>query len=722
MTRSHRFSRPAALTALSFFALAFSHAASDQAAAKKPAKNIDEEVVSLEPLNVVARSEEGYSPVAATQVGPLGARDLLDTPFAIGVVPSDLIRNTQAVTPDDIFKLNPVTQLNTPHTRFFTGVNMRGFSSASTKRIDGVPSTSSFLPVDVEDKESIEIITGLSGFLYGSGNVGGTINYVLKRPTATRLNRITVGNTSGANIYAHADLGGPLDADGKFGYRVNLLGQDGDTATDFQSLERRFISTAFDWHVSENLTLRLDASYSFKRLEGTEPYWTAAPGVDYPSAPDPDQYYGQPFSFTESIQHHIGGGFDWVITPDVKLRAGYAHREGTTDLTAVNNRLEGGGSYTAQASTWEYPDVVTDGGYVMLDWEVSTGPLDHRVTAGFYGDLDERTNYRSSAGGWAALPIPAATLDNPVYVNTPPPGATGPKYTAGRTINRNFVIGDSISVGERWTALLGLNRTTIADRAFNAAGATTTRYNETKVTPTVSLIFKPVERLSFYANYMESLEKGGTAPALSGGVPVVNAGEVMPPLMSDQYEIGAKARVGRVLLTAALFQIDKGLQYTDTTDPLAPVYVQDGRQVHRGLEFTATGKVLDSLTLVGGFTVLDAEVKDNASNPALEGKTPTNVAEVLAKAYAEYDVGERSGLILTGGLYYTGSQYVNTLNTDSVPSYVTADLGFRYESTLSGMPFVTRLNVSNITNEAYWMNSFYVGAPRTVRLSATLEF
>ncbi|HEY9249130.1 MAG TPA: TonB-dependent receptor, partial [Rariglobus sp.] len=492
---------------------------------------------------------------------------------------------------------------------------------------------------------------------------------------------------------------------------------------DLQSLERRFVSAAFDWKVGDRLTLRLDSSYSYKYLEGTEPYWTAAAGVKYPAAPDSHNYYGQPFTFTKSVQHHVGGGFDWTFSPDIKVRSGYARHEGTTDLAVVNNTLSATpGAYTAQASAWEYPDVTTDGGYLLLDWNFATGPLDHALTAGFYGDIDERTNFRSSAGGWGSVTFPVMDLDHPAYYNTPPADPAGAKYTAGRTINRNFVVGDSINLGRRWTALLGVNRTTIADRGFNAAGTATTRYAETEVTPTASLIFKPRENLSFYVNYMESLEKGGTAPALSGGFPVVNAGEIMPPLMSEQYELGAKTRLGGVFLTAALFQIDKGLQYTDVSVPAAPVYVQDGRQVHRGLEFTATGRVLDPLTLFGGLTLLDPEVKDNASNPALEGKSPTNVAKILAKAYAEYDIGAPSGFILTGGVYYTGPQYVDNLNTDRIPGYTTADLGFRHETVLGGLPVITRVLVTNVTDKNYWLNSYYIGAPRTLRVSATVKF
>ena len=43
----------------------------------------------------------------------------------------------------------------------------------------------------MEDLERVEVFSGLSGFLYGAGNVGGTVNYILKRPTSYYLNDVT---------------------------------------------------------------------------------------------------------------------------------------------------------------------------------------------------------------------------------------------------------------------------------------------------------------------------------------------------------------------------------------------------------------------------------------------------------------------------------------------------------------------------------------------------
>lgn len=101
-------------------------------------------------------------------------------------------------------------------------------------------------------------------------------------------------------------------------------------------------------------------------------------------------------------------------------------------------------------------------------------------------------------------------------------------------------------------------------------------YKKSAVTPSVSLVYKPIENLSLYTSYMEGFEQGGVAGDSYGGYAVVNAKTVMDPLTSEQIEVGAKLTLGDTLLTAALFDIDKGLEYYDLSDVTKPKYVQDG--------------------------------------------------------------------------------------------------------------------------------------------------
>jgi iron complex outermembrane receptor protein len=667
---------------------------------------------------------QGYRPSQVRQLGPLADLPLLDTPFSVNVTTSELLQNLQASKPDDAFRYNPVVQLQGPQSRFFTSVAMRGFSVGSTKRIDGVPSTTTYVNTDLEDKERIEVLTGLSGFLYGSGNVGGTINYVLKRPVYQPLARVTAGITEGSNLRVHGDFGGALDADGRLAYRLNAVAQGGDLRLDGQSLRRGLVSGALDWNLSDRLQLQFDASRSVYHMRGTEPFWDVDPGAAFPAAPDLHRAYGQPFTRTDTTQTQWGARLTWRASEALTVRTGLTQRKSDIDLIAANNLFVTGapGRYRVQASAWDYPDVQALGGFALVDGKLQTGGLRHKLTAGWYGDHDERTPFLSSAGGWATLTSAPMDIAAPTALTAPAFSIAGPKYIAQRSRYGNWVLGDHVEFNAQWSALVGLTHASITDTSYNAAGATTARYGDSRTTPSLALLFKPREHITLYANYMESLEKGGTAPLTAGGRAVVNAGAVLPPLLSKQAELGIKAELGNMLLTGALFQIDKGLQYTDTTtNPAAPVYVQDGRQVHKGVEFTASGRALPGLTLWGGVTLLDAQVTKQTATPALQGKTPANVAEVQAKLYAEQDIAAVPGLALTGGLLYTGKQQRDALNTQQLPAYTLLDAGLRYAAKVAGKPMVWRLSVANLTDKQYWLNGTYLGRPRTVSLSAQVD-
>ena len=175
-----------------------------------------------------------------------------------------------------------------------------------------------------------------------------------------------------------------------------------------------------------------------------------------------------------------------------------------------------------------------------------------------------------------------------------------------------------------------------------------------------------------------------------------------------------KAEVGDVLLTAALFDIEKAYEFVNSDN----TYTQDGRQIHRGVEFTATGSVTDNLTVLGGLTLLNADVKGGD----FDGKDPMNVASLLAKVYLEYELPTVEGFFLTGGVQHTGKQWANDANTDRLPSFTTLDLGLRYTTTQFGDPLTMRLSVTNVANKGYWQNSYYLGAPRTIAFSLQKQF
>ena len=136
---------------------------------------------------------------------------------------------------------------------------------------------------------------------------------------------------------------------------------------------------------------------------------------------------------------------------------------------------------------------------------------------------------------------------------------------------------------------------------------------------------------------MQGLAAGGTAPATftynNVTKPVVNANDMLSPSTSEQYEVGAKANLDGIDLTAALFRIDV---VNTEVDPADFVYKQDGREVHEGLELTGTGKITDRLTFVGGLTWMHAVIESATAAPLTNGKIPINVPDIDARAYFEY--------------------------------------------------------------------------------------
>ncbi|HWU33792.1 MAG TPA: TonB-dependent receptor [Methylovorus sp.] len=663
-------------------------------------------------LQEEGKAADGYRVKTISSVGALGSMRLQDTPYAISVIPQELIQNIQAQSPDDVYKLNPSTRTTTPQvTGFSPNVNIRGFDGYNTAE-DGMRRAYNHAAT-MEDKERVEVLSGLSGFLYGAANPGGMVNFVYKRPTMERLNSVTLGNYGGGQAYVHGDFGGRIDDEGRAGYRLNVVKQDGGTALDHQSIQRELISGAIDWQITDKLLLELNAVYNHYRIDGVSPYWyvDAASGIKRPAAPDVSKYWGQKWSGDEFHNTKLMGKLTYQLNDNITLRGAYMrdyiNREGTA---GTYNYPLSATTYRQLAMAGADSEDVFDASQAFADIRFDTGSISHKVTTGYYMNSDL---YRSSNYDSGATFLGPFSMSSPSYVAKPTFNVdTQSRFIKGRDINENFMLGDLLTFNEQWSVLAGVNRSRILSFSYSDPGVRSSSYDKSRISPAVSLIYKPVSWLTSYLSYIEGLESGGRAPTS-----VSNANSVMPPMVSRQQELGVKASVGKLLLTSAIFEIEKAYQYIDVTDGIS-VYRQNGRQNHKGIEFGATGKATDRLTIITGLTLMDAKVEKSQN----AGNIPVNVAQQFAKVYSEYQLPGVEGLTLTGGVYYTGKQYADDANTDRLPSYVTADIGARYQTTVSNRPLTLRVNVNNLFDKDYWLNAYYLGTPRSLAFSAQMQF
>jgi len=671
---------------------------------------------------VVKAPRRGYRSDNVTNVGPFKGLRLQDAPYSIDVTPGALIENRAAHTVSDALQTNPAVAALSESNSYssISRVLIRGFIAGDQGDLrDGIVDRS-FTHVPLENISRIEVQNGLSSFLYGFGAVGGTINYVSKQPTATPHADVTAGAYGGGIAYGKVGASGPLTDDKALTGRIDLYREDGTTNIDGGAQNRTFGSGMLSYRFDKDTVLKLDFLHQDYSVAGLATYFAPAyfAGKAYiPPAPDPTRQYGQPYTHNESERDLGGGAFETRLSDVFNLRVAYRYGEMSRRYNYIDAQFtRQPGIYRETYVDTPEQEEQTHAGYALVDAKFSTGTVGHMLTFGStaaYFDLRRGFNRERRIG--------LSSIYDPVYIAPPFHVHLGLDSRGQSQLLANYLVGDRIEFDRQWSALVGVDYATLEQSGGGTSpGFTGADFSTALPSPSASLIYKPIPMLSLYATYMQGLVTGGEAPAVATfnnvTKPVANAGEILPPKVSDQYEVGAKATVGSMFLTAALFRIEKVNEGIDRSDL---VYKQEGLEVHQGVEFTATGKLTGRLTAVGGFTVMQARIENAPQNLRINGKVPVNVPERQARAYFEYQVPGLDGLTGSLGVNYFGGRPVDELNTAFLPDAVTVDLGVRYQTVLFGQDTTFNLRVSNLLDQAYWSyvrigDGMLLGQPRTV--------
>jgi iron complex outermembrane recepter protein len=671
-------------------------------------------------------AESGYRTSSAT-AGPLGTVPLRDTPYSVNVTPGELFENRQAHTTSDALRTNPTVAslMESSGYSSLSRVMIRGFTAADQSELrDGLVDRSFTFP-PLENVERIEVMNGLSGFLYGFSALGGTINYVTKQPTTEPLAKLSGGWYGGGINYIHADFGGtaPYTQERLTG-RFNIYHEDGSTYIDGGNQKRTLVSSALNLRLLPGTVLKADMYYQNYDIHGLQTYFDASSGnwtgtgIRVPSASqfNPSKQYGQSWTYNRSEKILLGLGLESKLNEIFTLRAAY--RYGTMwrrYLFAGATLLDNDGNYSEKLTATPRQEEITRSAYALVDAHFDTWNVHHDLTFGYTG-----TNYYYSRGADVSTALGTSNITSPAVYEDP--GLTvGETTTYQKQYMDNFLIGDRITLNRFLSVLMGVNFAQVRQKAGGAStGISTSTFTQNRFTPSFGLIYKPIPFISTYFSYSQGLAAGGTAPSTA-----VNANQMLKPSVSEQYEIGAKAALWGMDMTLALFRIDKVNEYTDPNDK---IYKQDGREVHQGVEMTVSGKPLERLTAVGGFTLMDAAYERAANNPKIEGKTPVNVPQEQARIYLEYQLPfVDNNLYVNAGANYFGRRPVDALNTSYISGATTFDTGLRYQPLIWGHRITMNLNLTNIFDKRYW--SYYrsgdgllLGAPRLVSFSAKVDW
>ncbi|MBZ9951592.1 TonB-dependent siderophore receptor [Mesorhizobium sp. BR1-1-15] len=667
----------------------------------------------LEP--VVVEGEAGDSATGpvdgvvakTTRTGSKTATDIKEVPQSVSVVGRQEIEDQGAQKADEALRytagvfaqpFGPDSDTNWMY--------IRGFDATATGTyMDGLQLFSygfGGFYVDSFGLERIEVLKGPASVLYGGSNPGGLVNYVSKRPDFERTRYVETGINDAGNVYLGFDIGDVAN-NGTVSYRMTGKVAGGDTYSDLQNGWRGFISPSISWKPDEATTLTILANYShidenhnggsFLPYDGTVTDHIVG-GVNYGRI-DPDANFTEPsIDLYKREQGSLGYEFehtfdnDWTVRSSARFTAadidevsvypnGWSTIGGPTDLARINF------GHDTTAKTF-----LADN---QIEGKVATGAIEHTILAGVdfkYYNIDQ---------------VQSSGLYDPNYDN--PIDAFDPVYGSPLTprvsyLNQDltqkqlgFYAQDQMRFGDGWLVTLNGRY----DRGWLEADNRPTYYSAGSSTQSST-----VGDFSGRAGLAYEFANGVTPYASIATFfnPIIGTdamGNLFKPEEGTQYEVGVKYVPTFVdgLFTLSLFDLTRQNVPSNVT-PFTQM--QTGEVRSRGVELEGKVNVTEDFRVTGAFTAYDIDITKDA-NPALVGKTPFIVPEVMASASVDYTFrGDwYDGISIGGGLRYIGSSWADNENTAKVPAVTLADLKLGYEKEKWGVD----LNITNLFDKSY---------------------
>ncbi len=591
----------------------------------------------------VIETPASISVVGAAEIAARGGATNLGE--ALGYAPGVFVPPTFTVTNDSV------------QIRGFWAVNYLDGLRVGDGRV-----RSGQLSVEPYGLERIDVLRGPASVLYGQMAPGGIVNEVSKRPLFNDARESLIRYGSYGFTQGAFDLHGTVGDGDKLGWRLVALGQTGGTQMDDVDDNRIYIAPSLTWQPTDRTTLTLLPSY--RKLEGAE--WSNEAPLEALEAVSPSFNPGEPgWDHKRSEQYSLGYELTHEITPTLRFVNNARYVETNVDYRQVLawNGLTGNPDAPLEVAR---EAVIHDQAIEVFDfdarleWDLFTGPAEHRILVGY----DYSDNYTD----WQGSSADAPPLDFANPVHSTDFGPFTPFRTRDTVTESGVYLQDIASFGP-WHATFG-GRWTEAELKHRDSDPGWD-YDDTDraFVGNAGLLYLSPTGIAPYVSFSQSYE------------PVVGTdrdGDPFEPTRGDQYEAGVKYQPPGVdaLLTAAIFQITQSNLLT--TDPGDPNFSRQTGEVRvRGIELEGRAG-LGPVDVSLAYTHLDSEITQ--SNDGVEGNDYTTVPDVASLwIYYAPETGRMRGISLGAGARYGSESWADEENTLRRDSTLVFDLAAGYD-------------------------------------------
>ncbi|HKE83853.1 MAG TPA: TonB-dependent receptor [Vicinamibacterales bacterium] len=590
----------------------------------------------------------------------------LDVPGAINAFTAADVKTAGIDRPQDFIALTPNMSLVQTQNQGTSFVTVRGISQARNSEpsvavlIDGVQMANpSQFNQELFDIDTIQVLKGPQGALYGRNAIGGAIIINTKPPSDVFHSNVTVGSDSGPGINVRGNVTGPISGTLKYIASASVLDTKGfiknvylnENADPFRDVSGRL---RLVWEPSKELSADVRVYGSAVRTQAL--YFNITESVNDTSLPvrvnnagvnDRNLFgtslkldYKRPLGTLTSVTAYdklnellTGDQFNFLPIPESVLFKFFGADQAQhqfLDVNAVSEAVQ-----FASPATKRVRWIV--GGYLIsTDRFISTGNVFDLGTGEvpevkrhplplfnpqFTYLADSQDNF-----AWAMFANVDVNLTDKLELST------ALRYDRDHRENTTETPAEFIPAPLVGTAFPGEVRTDTWD----------------DLQPKVTLRHKPTRDSTLYVGYSRGFRSGGFNQTGVGAAGIPGINDLFDAETADTYEGGAKAEFldRRVGANVSVYHTQAKGTYFFVFDPTTSTQNLGNldRVDYTGAEFEVRGRILEGFDGYVGLGVTDSDIKESRRAASDVGKEAPLVSRYTANVSLQYRHPLRSAL------------------------------------------------------------------------------
>jgi iron complex outermembrane recepter protein len=629
---------------------------------------------------------------------------VLEVPVAVTAFAGDEISKRGLTDFGDLAGVTPGVFLTTSGSSRATRINIRGITSTPTSigfepgisvTVDGVAQgRSTTFNNEFLDIESIEILRGPQGTLYGRNSVAGAINIYTKKPTVDAFEgsaKVSIGNFGAQMLSGSINVpmgdkvalrlsGYTKERDG---YLENIT-----TGDEHNNIDRTGFRGSLLFEPTDNLDFILRASTTDLDMTGN----TFEP-VDVPGDISLiDRKIASNFrDFQERETSDASIEVNWSAASGYEFKSITAYAE--YDFKSFND---------VDRSNVDSLATGIDEGQQQFSQEFQiSSPLDgvfSWIAGLYYFDQDLYANAIADFGTEFFVPAFAGMRVN--------------AYFADVETEAIAVFGQGeLKLSDHLTLIAGLRYTEEEksvdydqQNIFAAVFTSAATIKDSEPTGTLKLKYQTDHDVTYYVSYSRGFKAGGFN--LAGDLPSSDPALLLvEPEYVDTAEVGMRGRFldGRLQTTLTGYVADyQDRQVFDLDNSgVIPTLVSLNRSTNaQGIELEAQYAASDTILVGGSYGYLDAEV--DSSEPAFDGNVVERSPENQFTLYGEYTLWFNEYDVLFRADYsYIGEWYDEDENFEAAKQDAYDLINLRVILSPGSDRWSTALWAKNVTDEDY---------------------